>query len=156
MIEQNNTKFNGRVVNYQLDFNNGITELYKKIMKYSTNIPPEVIDNFSFILQPPKATSINTKSELINQFTALSDFLTQLIYEDPQNSLNADELLDEIREFKKLLAEDQLPMINMDKVRTLVTKAKLNVKERKLKPNPANGDNGDDDGLEEELNNLPV
>lgn len=125
-------------------------------MKYSTNIPPEVIDNFSFILQPPKATAINTKSELINQFTTLCDFLVQLLYEDPQSSMNAEELLGEIREFKKLLAEDQLPMINMDKVEKLVTKAKLIIKEKRLKPDPMNGDNGDDDGLEEELNNMPI
>ena len=156
VIEQNNTKFNGRVVNYQLDFNSGITELYKKIMKYSTNIPQDVIDNFSFILQPPKATSINTKSELISQFTSVSDFLVQLLYEDPNATMNAEELQGEIREFKKLLAEDQLPMINMDKVLELQEKAKLNNKKNRLKPDPLNGDNGDDEGLEEELDNMTI
>lgn len=156
-IEQNNSKFNGRVVNYQLDFNSSITSMYKKIMRYSTSIPEDIIESFSFELQPPKSTSINTKSELINQFNTLCDFLISLLYSDPQQQdIDAEELQKEIREFKKLLAEDQLPMIDMSKVEELVNKARLIVKENLLKPNPDNGDNGDDDGLEEELDNIQI
>ena len=156
VVEQNNTKFNGRVVNYQLDFNESITLWYKKIMKWSTNIPENVIDNFSFALQPPKTTTINTKSEIINQFSAVADFFVGLIYDDPSQSMEAEKLTKEIKEFKMLLAEDQLPMLNMDNVKDLVKKAKLSVLEKRLKPDPANGDNGNDDGLNEELDNMPL
>lgn len=147
VIEQNNTKFNGRVVNYQLDFNPSITEWYKKLMRWSTNIPENIIDNFSFSLQPPKTTTVNTKSEIINQFESVANFFINLLYDDPTQSLNAEELQKEIKAFKKLLAEDQLPMLNMDNVNEIVRKAKLSVLEEKLKPKAANGDNGDDDGL---------
>mgnify|MGYP004650762601 CR=1 FL=1 len=156
VIEQNNTKFNGRVVNYQLDFNEGITNLYKKIMSWSTNIPTNVIANFSFILQAPKTTSINTKTELINQYQTLADFLVALLYEDPNASVNADDLNGEIREFKRLLAKDQLPMIDFDTISEIKEKAKVHYQEIKLKPNSTNGDNGDDDGFDEELNNIPI
>ena len=156
VIEQNNTKFNGRVVNYQLDFNEDITRMYQKIMRWSTNIPENVISNFSFALQPPKATSINTKSELINQFQGLSDFLVQLHYEDPNASVNAEELQSEIREFRKLLARDQLPMIDFDNIVKIVEKAKMKYQEEKLKPKGVNGDSGDDDGLESELDNMEI
>lgn len=156
VIEQNNTKFNGRVVNYQLDFNNNITELYKKIMRWSTNIPENVINNFKFILQPPKTVAINTKSELISQFTALSDFLVQLLYDDPNQSMNAEDLQKEIKMFKKLLAKEQLPMIDMEKVEELMEKASLESKRDKMKPNPNNGDSGDDLGLEEDLSDVEV
>lgn len=156
VIEQNNTKFNGRVVNYQLDFNDGITNLYKKIMSWSTNIPTNVIANFSFILQAPKTTSINTKTELINQYQTLADFLVALLYEDPNTSVNADDLNGEIREFKRLLAKDQLPMIDFDTIGEIKEKAKVRYQEIKLKPDSTNGDNGDDDGFDEELNNIPI
>lgn len=156
VVEQNNTKFNGRVVNYQLDFNESITTWYKKIMKWSTNIPENVIDNFSFTLQPPKTTTINTKSEIINQFSAVADFFVSLIYDDPSQSMDAEKLTKEIKEFKMLLAEDQLPMLNMDNVKDLVKKAKINVLDKRLKPDPANGDNGNDDGLNEEIDNMPL
>jgi len=156
VIEQNNTKFNGRVVNYQLDFNANITELYKKIMRWSTNIPENVINNFQFILQPPKTVAMNTKSELIGQFTALADFLVQLMYDDPNQSMNAESLQKEIKIFKKLLAKEQLPMLDMDKIEELVERASLEHLEEKLKPNPNNGDSGDDLGLEDEIDDMNV
>lgn len=150
VIEQNNTKFLGRVVNYQLDFNSSITELYKKIMRWSTNIPENVIENFEFILQAPKTTAINTKSELIGQFNGVVDFLVGLLYDDPAQSVTPD-LGNEIREFKKIFARDQLPMIDFDQVEEMMEKAKIVYKEKKLQPNPDNGDNGDDLGLDEDL-----
>ena len=70
--------------------------------------------------------------------------------------MEAESLQKEIKEFKKLLAEDQLPMLNMDNVDELVKKAKLKVLDQKLKPNPANGDNGNDDGLNEEIDNIQL
>ena len=107
VVEQNNTKFNGRVVNYQLDFNPSITALYKKIIKWSTNIPENVYENFVFTLQPPKTAAFNSKSEIIGQFSTLSDFLVQLMYDDPNASPNPDMLNKEIREFKKIFVEEQ-------------------------------------------------
>ena len=156
VVEQNNTKFNGRVVNYQLDFNSYITDLYKKIMRFSTNIPEHIIDNFKFILQAPKTVSMNTKSEIIGQFTSLADFLVQLVYDDPTQSMNAESLQKEIKIFKKLLAKEQLPMIDMDKIDELVEKAKLENERERLRPNPTNGDNGDDIGLDEELEDIKM
>lgn len=156
VIEQNNTKFNGRVVNYQLDFNVNITEMYKKIMRWSTTLDETIIDNFEFILQPPKTTSINTKSDLVNQFNTLADFLVSILYDDPNTQMDNLDLIDEIKEFKRLLAEDQLPMIDMHKVQELVDKAKLAIKEKKLKPDPKNGDDGNDDGIDDILDDTGV
>ena len=157
VIEQNNTKFNGRVVNYQLDFNSYVTDMYKKIMRWSTDIDDDVIDNFEWSLQPPKTTSITTKSDLIAQFNNLCDFLTSLFYDDPSQQMDPvsiNSIMLEIKEFKKLLVEDQLPMIDMEKMKDIVSRAAINVKKKSLTPDPSNGDNGDDDGLEEDLNNI--
>lgn len=144
VVEQNNTKFNGRVVNYQLDFNSSITEWYKKIMRWSTQIPERLVDNFTFILQPPKITSSNAKSEAIQAFTSYSDFVVQLIYGD--NSDGAVSNI-EIQEFKKLLADDQLPMLNIQELMEMMQTAKLRANEIELKPSSKNGDSGDDLGL---------
>ena len=146
VVEQNNTKFNGRVVNYQLDFNEDITNWYKKLLKWSTNLPESAIDNFSFVLQPPKTTAVNAKVEMINQFSGLADFLTQIYYEDPNNSVDPN-LTSTIRNFKKLLAKDLLQMIDFDKIDEIVNKAELEKLDDKLKPKAINGDDGNDDGL---------
>lgn len=153
IVEQNNTKFNGRVVNYQLDFNSSITALYKKIIQWSVNIPEHVVNSFNFVLQAPKSTPINTKNELIGQFQTLSDFAVNLIYEDASNTDN-DDLQGEIREFKLLLAREQLPMIDFDKMLENKDKAAIKYKEKKYQPKSSNGDDGDDLGLEDDLANM--
>ena len=146
VVEQNNTKFNGRVVNYQLDFNSSITDWYKKIMRWSTQIPETLIDNFTFTLQPPKTTASTAKSEAISAFQQYSDFIVQLMYGD-----NSDGEIPakEIEEFKKLLADDQLPLLNLQNIEKLKVQAKLNATGEALKPSANNGDNGDDLGLED-------
>lgn len=149
-VEQNNSKFNARVINYQLDFNPIITDMYKRIMKWSTNIGEEKISNFNFTLTQPRSATANAKAELISQFNTMAEFLTGLLYPDPGQAENPDNLNAEIREFKKLYAREQLPMINFDDIEELVNKAALINKERKLKPDPKNGNDGDDDGLEDD------
>lgn len=149
-VEQNHSKFNARVVNYQLDFNPSITDMYKRIMRWSTNIGEEKISNFNFTLTQPRSATANAKAELISQFNTMTEFLTGLLYPDPGQAENPDNLNAEIREFKKLYAREQLPMINFDDIEELVNKAALLNKERKLKPDPKNGNDGDDDGLEDD------
>ena len=69
-------------------------------------------------------------------------------------SQSTDETInDKIKKFKELYAEEQLPMMNFEKIRELVKEAELAVKEEKLKPDPKNGDN-DDDGLEDFDDNM--
>ena len=149
-VEQNHSKFNARVINYQLDFNPIITDMYKRIMKWSTNIGEEKISNFNFTLTQPRSATANAKAELISQFNTMAEFLTGLLYPDPGQAENPDSLNAEIREFKKLYAREQLPMINFDDIEEMINKAALINKERKLKPDPKNGNDGDDDGLEDD------
>ena len=149
-VEQNHSKFNARVINYQLDFNPVITDMYKRIMRWSTNIGEEKISNFNFTLNQPRSATANAKAELISQFNTMTEFLTGLFYPDPSQAENPDSLNAEIREFKKLYAREQLPMIDFDSIEEILNKAALINKERKLKPDPKNGNDGDDDGLEDD------
>ena len=152
VIEQNNTKFNGRVVNYQLDFNPAITNMYKNLLRWTTTIPDNVISNFSFILQPPKSNVVVAKSEIIGNFQQMSDFITSIVYDDPQQNMEDIDLPRVIRHFKLLLAKDQLTMLNFSHMEELAQKALIEATEEKLKPSANNGDNGDDEGfLDEEI-----
>ena len=146
VVEQNNTKFNGRVVNYQLDFNSSITEWYRKIMRWSTQVPHQLIDNFFFILQPPKTTASSAKSEAISSYQQFEDFVVKIMYGDNSDgSVPAQE----IEIFRKLLADDQLPMLNIQNLEKFKKEAKLRATEEMLKPSATNGDNGDDIGLDD-------
>ena len=146
VVEQNNSKFNGRVINYQLDFNPSITEWYKKIMMWSTQIPPHLIDNFTFSLQPPKTVTSNAKTEAIASFQQYADFAIQIIYGDNNDQEVSPK---ELEIFKKLLAEDQLPMLNIEKLEERRAEAHLQATQEQERPSSRNGDSGDDIGLDD-------
>ena len=154
IAEQNNSKWMGRVVNYQLDFNPSITELYKKIMKWATNIPEEVVDKFKFTLQAPKTTPQVAKNDIIQTFDGMMQFYIKLCLGenyDPQDRNN--QLI--IRNFTSLVAEEYLPQLGLAHVLDLYEEAKIKATEDSLKPNPANGDSDDmGDISDEDLNNV--
>ena len=143
VVEQNNSKFNGRVVNYQLDFNPSVTEFYKKVLRWSTNIPEEKIDKFKWSLQPPKSTTQSIKVELLQQFQQTSEVLVKLFMGDQYDPQNPDNMRI-IKEYTLLLAEEQLPMINIPHLREMFEEARIKATEDKLEPNPVNKDDGTD------------
>lgn len=144
IIEQQNSKYNGRVVNYQLDFNRDITEMYKKILRWSTNINEGDISNFTFTLQPPKTSVTNTKTEAINGFNSLVEFVQGLFFGDQQGDYASPDAQDLIRIFKKNFAKEQLPMLNMERIEEIIEESRIEMTENKLKPNPENGDSNED------------
>ena len=144
IIEQQNSKYNGRVVNYQLDFNRDITEMYKKILRWSTNISEGDISNFTFTLQPPKTSVTNTKTEVINGFNSLVEFVQGLFFGDQQGDYASPDAQDLIRIFKKNFAKEQLPMLNMERIEEIIEDSRIEMTENKLKPDPENGDSNED------------
>lgn len=147
-IELNNSKFLGRVVNYQLDFNPDITEMYKNLMRHCTNIPEHVINCFNWYLQPPKSQNNTIKQDLLGYVDSLTNFLVNIYYgdnaADPENA-------EQVKQFKRLVAEDQLPQLPFNEFDQMVTKAKLKAEEAKLIPNPDNGGSDDLELTDEDL-----
>ena len=149
-IEESNTKMNAAVVSYQLDFNPEITEWYKKILKYTTTLSDNDIDSFTFSFKPPKTVASNARAEAIQQFETLANFIVGILFEDPSQTTD-ETLANKIRIFKKNLAKDQLSTINMDRIYEIYKDSMLEDKKEQLRPDP---EVGDDDELEEELNNM--
>jgi len=143
IAEQNNSKWMGRVVNYQLDFNPSITEMYKKIMRWGTNIPDEIVDKFSFTLQTPKTSTQAAKSDAIQAFDSTLQFILRICLGDGFDPQDLD-TKNIIKNLTVALAEEQLPQLKIQHVLELYEEAKLKATQDKLKPNPANDDSGDD------------
>lgn len=153
VIEQNQSKYNARVVNYQLDLNPSITDMYIRILRWVSNIPEDVIDRFRFTFQPPKMATASIKSEQISTFQGNVDFIVRLFMGSDYDAQNPDNVR-MVRCFMCLLAEEQFPSLNIQHLKELFERAKLDATEEKLKPNPANKDNGDDIGLGDLENDL--
>lgn len=143
IAEQNNSKWMGRVVNYQLDFNPSITEMYKKIMRWGTNIPDEIVDKFTFALQTPKTSTQAAKGDAIQAFDTTLQFILRICLGDGFDPQDPD-TRNIIKNLTISLAEEQLPQLKIQHVLELYEEAKLKATQDKLKPNPANDDNGDD------------
>ncbi len=132
-LELANTRYQGRVVSNQFDFNSSITEFYKKIMKYSTNIPDEVIDLFIFAFATPKYSNGNITSELIGSFSSYSEFTVSLLFTDDE--INQPENMETIRLFKLKLAREKLPAMGIERCLELKKEAQIEGIETALKGN---------------------
>lgn len=133
-IEVANTRFLGRVMSLQMDFNESITEFYRMIAKHSTNIPGESLQNMSIILTAPKNTNNVVKQEAIGGFEALSTFLLKLFFgEDYQSTENPEEK-DKQLEFVKYLVSEFLPSINIMEMEKVLNDLDIRKKEKSLDP----------------------
>lgn len=129
-IETANSKFNGRVINYQIDLNPQITELYRALARWSTNIPEDVINQMTVTLPVPKNNQINVTNEMIQNFSATSDFLTKLYYgdqPDPNDEAN-------IKLFTKNLARKKLTIFNWDEIDEIFDETQKEATETKMLP----------------------
>lgn len=131
-LELANTRFQGRVVSYQIDFNGGITELYKRIMYYSTEIDHSNIDTFEFSFSPPKNSNAQIKNDMLQNFESYATWALGILI-GSQNVDNPDyEAL--VRKMKMQLAKDQLPMINFDNIVNMFKDAQIEGLEELLTP----------------------
>lgn len=158
-IEQNNAKFNGRVVNYQLDLNPSITAMYKKLAKWCcTDLDETIIDKMEVSIPAPKTVASNAKADAIDTFNRFADFVSSLLYGDPTSMENTGntELPKKIANFRRNLAKNQLPMINFDEIEKIKKESDLETEKDGLKPSADNGNNGDDFGLSDEIDNTQL
>lgn len=140
-LELANNRFHGRVVSYQLDFNEGITQMYRFIIKATTTIPTSVVDTLEFSFVPPKYSNSNITSDLINTHSALQDYMVQLYF--GQDKIDNPEYASKISRFKKAFAKSRLAMLNFDEIEEIFKDAMIHGTEDELNPdNQEEEDNG--------------
>lgn len=143
-IELANTKFHSRIVDLQLDFNDSLSRLYQMLLVYSGGIEESIAARFRYTLTPPKNSTNNVKSEMMETTTRLMDFLTNAFYSENE----IQEKADEVREFKKQIIIDYLPMLDMDKIQEYFDKAAILAKKKSLDPRNNNTEDIDDLGMD--------
>lgn len=106
-LQMANSKFASRVLNLQLDLNPSITELYKKILRFSaSSIPEDVIDKLVITLNPPKILNTINSADNINTVDQLVQALLKVQIGETDN----DDKSNYIRDIMyKILAKEYLP-----------------------------------------------
>lgn len=131
-IEMANNRFQGRVVSFQLDYNEQLTDFYKILLRYTTTIPEEVIDTFSFAFMPPKFHNSSITNDLLNNHVSVQDFVLNILF--GQDGLDDPENAPKIKAFKKLFAKERLPMLKFEEIERIFEEATLKGTEESLDP----------------------
>lgn len=109
-IETANTKMCGRVMSYQMDVNPSLTELYRKLLRFSTSMPEEAIQALDIVLPEPKGNSNVVAQDLINNYSSVEQFLLKLYFGDsPDDDAH-------VKRFLKEVAKLHLPAINFAEI----------------------------------------
>lgn len=122
-----NTKYIGRVISYQIDLNKSITELYKKLMKFSNlGIPEEAIESFKYKFTPPRSLNNQNLSDMIGNIDGVINAIVKSFtgeysnQDDETNSILKDEMY-------KILLRKYIPAIDWKMVDEVYHEAELEV-----------------------------
>jgi hypothetical protein len=118
-----NAKFIGRVVGYQIDFNDCTTQLYKKILKFSSAIDPEVIDNFEFKLIAPRSLNSTNMSDLISNADVTINMMIKAVAGEQSDQSPTDNIVKDI--LYRKYAKELLPMLPWSRAEDLLEEARI-------------------------------
>ena len=143
-----NTRFNTMVSSYKIDMNRDITKLYRRILRWETDIDPSLLKNLKYVFRQPAAKTLGVTVEMINNFTALKDTVLP-IFLTPAELGESDKPSETAREFTKLLLHEHIPQIDLDHYEELADQARAVGIVAKLQET-GKGENISDSGLEDE------
>ncbi len=134
-----NAKHLRRVMMYQDNFNEDITEFYQKILCYCTDIDMEDIANFKYTLQRPKTLPNNNLVDLLGYGDQILDFVEKSMFgqyaeETPELNISKDM-------FRKEFSRKVLPMLPWELIDEIMEKVNLDVVKDTLKK-ASNSDDG--------------
>lgn len=110
-----NAKFMSRVASYQSDFNGPLTDLYKKILKFSTDWDSEKIERLVYKLHTPKTLNNTNINDQISNAESILTFMVENMLGREADLTDDDRILKD-RLFNDMMREylPQLPWKLMD------------------------------------------
>lgn len=124
-LEMANTRFLSTVAGYKIDFNDGLTRLYRMIMKYSTDIPDEVINSFKYSFNTAKQQELNITADMIQNFNSLVEVVMSIFYskadmEDANGNPTAKQM-----HLRRELAKEYLPQLDFDALEKIIKRVDI-------------------------------
>ncbi len=133
--ELSNTRFMSFISSTKIDMNRDITMLYRKILRWETDIDPNIIQDLKFVFHMPSAKTLSVTAEMISNFDAFFQLAstTFLTKKEQQNADgNDDPVSDIMRNYKKLLIGKYLPQIDVEELEKLANDARKETNQIKL------------------------
>lgn len=146
-----NTRFNTMISAFKMDFNHDITRLYRKILRWETDIDPDILKDLRYVLRMPTAKTLNVTVEMINNFNSLAELLLQTFLRKDELEEGEDKAPTEVAcQFKKLLLHEYIPQIDIDHMEELLNEARSIANVKKLEET-GKSENIIDSGIEEDM-----
>lgn len=118
-----NAKLVSRVINYQRDFNSSLTEFYKKLALYSTDIPVEDVRRLVYTLVKPKSQAVNSNADLINNIETSINFMVEKMIGSEAELSDEDRIVKDI--MTRELAIEMMPNLPWDRLKEISNNARI-------------------------------
>lgn len=122
-----NSRFKSFVVGCKLDLNRPITLLYRKIMRWETDIDPILLKNLKFKFRMPSRKELEITNDKLSNLNNIMDlavevFLSKKDKQGPDGK--DDDNTDIIREYKKQILGEYAPEIDIERLEELANIAR--------------------------------
>ena len=87
-LTMQHTKYLSRIISLQTEIESSVTEWYKKLMTFDSDIDPDIIAQFKFSFSRPKALNAQDMSELISNAQQLTEFIATVLVGEEDQQLN--------------------------------------------------------------------
>ena len=144
-----NTRFNSMISSYKIDLNRDITRLYRKILKWETDIDPAILKGLKYVLRMPAAKTLGVTVEMVSNFKSLLEVLMETFLTKAEADDKDGNPTETARQFKKLVLHEYIPQIDIDHFDDLVDQARDEANKAQMS-STAISENIINTGLEEE------
>lgn len=113
-LEMANTRFISTASSLKIDFNGGITRMYKKLMKSCTDIDDDVINSFHFQFNSVKQQDVSITADMLQNFDNIVAAVKDIYYKkEDMEDQNGNPTYKQMY-LKRKLAEKYLPQLDFD------------------------------------------
>lgn len=131
-LEMANARFLSTVSSYKIDFNKGLTKLYRMLMKYSTDLELDEIQSFKFKFNAIKQQELVITAEMITNFNSMFDMVSAIFYsknemEDEKGNPTVKQKL-----LRRELAKKYLPQLEFDELEEIVKRVDTEANDESL------------------------
>ena len=132
-VELANTRFNSMVSSYKIDLNRDITKLYRRILRWETDIDQELLAELKFMFKSASAKTLSVTAEMISNFESLAEMASKLFLTSAeQKPKDGEETSEIVREFKKILLGEVMPQIDIEKYNEFANQARNKHNKKRL------------------------
>ena len=128
--ELSNTRFNSFITACKLDINRAVTLLYRKILRWETDIDPLILRNLKFKFQMPSLKHLSITNDKLNSLQAVMELAISVFLTKEEQGENQDTIV--VQEFKKQIIGEYVPELDVERLAELANVARDKANEIEL------------------------